>query len=69
MTPLNEMLSERRKSLGLKAKDIAAKIEYRGKTGIRPATISDFENGKTGLDSKILEQLLDLLKIDLIHRK
>lgn len=60
---LNEIISERRKSLGLKAKYIADKIEYRGKTGIRPATISDFENGKHPLNSHILEQLLQILKL------
>jgi len=54
---LNEILSERRKSLGLTQKEIAEQI------GVRNATISDFEKGKRNLGSDKLEQLLPILRL------
>ncbi|MFW9927906.1 MAG: helix-turn-helix domain-containing protein [Candidatus Thorarchaeota archaeon] len=54
---LNEILSERRKSLGLTQKEVAEQI------GVRNATISDFEKGKRNLGSDKLEQLLPILQL------
>lgn len=54
---INEILSERRKSLGLTQKEVAEQI------GVRNATISDFEKGKRNLGSDKLEQLLSILHL------
>lgn len=54
---INEILSERRKSLGLTQKEVAEHI------GVRNATISDFEKGKRNLGSDKLEQLLPVLQL------
>lgn len=54
---LNEILSERRKSLGLTQKEVAEQI------GVRNATISDFEKRKRNLGSDKLEQLLPILQL------
>ena len=54
---INEIISERRKSLGITQKDLAAKV------GIRHATLSEFESGKHGLGSDKLEPILSELQL------
>lgn len=54
---INEIISERRKSLGLTQKYLSAKIE------IRHATLSEFESGKHGLGSDKLELILSELQL------
>lgn len=49
---INEIISERRKSLGITQIQLAEKI------GIRNATISDFEKGKYNLGSDKLEAIM-----------
>ena len=56
---INEIISERRKSLGLTQKELSAKI------GIRHATISEFESGKHGLGSDKLELILSELQLSI----
>jgi len=56
---INEIISERRKSLGLTQKELSAKV------GIRLATISEFESGKHGLGSDKLELILSELQLSI----
>ena len=56
---INEIISERRKSLGITQKDLSAKV------GIRHATLSEFESGKHGLVSDKLELILAELQLSI----
>lgn len=56
---INEIISERRKSLGL------TQIQLAKKLGIRNATISDFEKGKYNLGSDKLEAMLTELQLSI----
>lgn len=56
---INEIISERRKSLGITQKDLSAKV------GIRNATLSEFESGKHGLGSDKLELILPELQLSI----
>ena len=56
---INEIISDRRKLLGLTQKDLSAKV------GIRHATLSEFESGKHGLGSDKLELILAELQLSI----
>jgi transcriptional regulator with XRE-family HTH domain len=57
---LKEQIIKARKEQGLTQKDLALKI------GVRKATISDFETGKTALGSDILEKIINVLSINVM---
>jgi len=54
---INEIISERRKSLGYTQKDLSAKIK------IRHATLSEFESGKHAIGSDKLEDIMNALNL------
>jgi transcriptional regulator with XRE-family HTH domain len=56
---INEFCRAKRKENGISQKELAAAI------GARIATLSDFENGKSGISSKTLDQIFPLLGISL----
>lgn len=56
---INEIITERRKSLGLTQKQLAENI------GVRNATISDFEKGKRNLGTDKLEAIMRELDLTL----
>lgn len=56
---LREKIIKARKEQGLTQKDLAKKV------GVRQATISDFERGKTNLNSNTLEKIFEILNINI----
>jgi HTH-type transcriptional regulator / antitoxin HipB len=59
---IRQKITHYRKEQGLTQTDLASK------TGIRQATISDFENGKNNLRSDLLEKILIVLNLDIVPR-
>ena len=58
---MREQIIKARKEQGLTQTDLAIK------TGLRQATISDFENGKKNLRSDLLEKILQTLNLDIMN--
>jgi transcriptional regulator with XRE-family HTH domain len=56
---INEFCRAKRRENGISQKDLATAI------GARIATISDFENGKSGINSTTLDKIFPLLGISL----
>ena len=56
---INELIQERRKAMGISQKDLSEKAD------IRVATLSDFEKGKSGLNSNTLEKIMEILNLEI----
>jgi len=56
---INEICKAYREFLKITQHELAEKV------GVRIATISDFETGKKGINSRTLEKIFDILKINL----
>lgn len=54
---IRETIIARRKELGYTQKNVAELA------GVRKATISDFENGKSNLSSNLLEKVMKVLNL------
>ena len=59
---INQFCQAKRREAGISQKDLARLIN------VRIATISDFENGKSGINSHTLDEMFPILGIDLIQR-
>jgi transcriptional regulator with XRE-family HTH domain len=59
---IREKITHYRKQQGLTQTDLASK------SGLRQATISDFENGKNNLRSDLLEKIMEVLNLDIVPR-
>lgn len=56
---LNAFMGHLRKLSGTSQAELAKKV------GVRTATISDFETGKKGINSKTLEKIFEVLQIEI----
>ncbi len=59
MTELRKQIAAFRKEAAISQKQLAESI------GVRPATISDFENGKSNLGSDKLKKIMQVLNLTL----
>jgi HTH-type transcriptional regulator / antitoxin HipB len=59
---IREKITHYRKEQGLTQTDLASK------SGLRQATISDFENGKKSIRTDLLEKILIALDLDIVPR-
>jgi len=59
---INEFCRAKRREFNITQKDLAAAL------GIRTATLCDFERGKSGINSKTLDQMFPILQISLYQR-
>lgn len=59
MKKINEIVRQKRKELNLSIEKLSKK------TGIRTATISEFETGKRSIGSKLLNKILTELELDI----